>query len=100
VAGTSSVRRRGGGARNSASSRDSTSGKFMSRRGQRKHHAAVSYASCLFRRGVGAEGEPVAADAKLGVKSAVGARSDASKTGRSAAAQRHPDEKEKRWRWR
>jgi hypothetical protein len=52
-----------------------------------------------FWHDVGAEGEPVAAGAKLGVKCAVGARSDALKTERSAATRRCPGEKG-RWRWR
>jgi hypothetical protein len=45
-----------------------------------------------FHRGVGAEGEPVTAGVKLGVKSVVRARPNASKTGRSAAASRREGE--------
>jgi hypothetical protein len=49
-----------------------------------------------FRHVVCAKGEPVAASTKFGIKRPIGARSDASETGRSAAAPRHPGEEEKR----
>jgi hypothetical protein len=72
----------------------------MSRHGQRKRHAAASYARATSSISVGAEGDPVAAGAKLRVEGAIGARPDASETGRSTATRWHPHEKEKRWRLR
>jgi hypothetical protein len=76
--------------RNSASLRDSTFGKFTSRCGRRKRHAAASYARRQFHRGVGAEGEPVAAGVKLRVECSVGTRPNASEARRSAVVRRHP----------
>jgi hypothetical protein len=65
-------------------------------------HAAGSGSTTLvrarrqFQRAVGAEGEPVAIGAKLGIKRAFRTQPDASETGCSTAARRHPGEKEKK----
>jgi hypothetical protein len=69
--------------------------RFLERLDVREVHVAVRVAEAPHRRivcvrrqlrcGVGAEGEPVAAGAKLRVEGVVGARPDTSKTGRSTA---------------
>jgi hypothetical protein len=59
-------------------------------------HRRVVLACRQFGRGVGVEGGPVAAGAKLRIEGDVGARPDASEIGRSTAVLRYHGEKAKR----